>query len=124
MYRVLKPGAKLSFLDYVQLPAYNSSDPTHLDFLHKVKPVLGAVWTPKPSDFTDALEQVLRALEANFVAVRLASRSFRVKKPAKEDISIHSLRRLRHSSWLQGGCYLCSPGPSHVEVEHLLNLCP
>lgn len=57
MYRVLKPGGKLSFLDYVQLPAFNSSDAKHLELLRKVKPVLGAVWTPKPSDFTEALEK-------------------------------------------------------------------
>ncbi|CAJ1375586.1 unnamed protein product, partial [Effrenium voratum] len=57
MFRVLKPGAKLSFLDYVQLPAFNPSDPKHDDLLRKVKPVLGAVWTPKPSDFTDPLEK-------------------------------------------------------------------
>jgi len=57
MFRVLKPGAKLSFLDYVQLPAFNPSDPKHDDLLRKVKPVLGAVWTPKPSDFTDPLER-------------------------------------------------------------------
>mmetsp|Transcript_17254 Transcript_17254/g.30260 ORF Transcript_17254/g.30260 Transcript_17254/m.30260 type:complete len:360 (+) Transcript_17254:40-1119(+) len=57
MYRVLKPGAKLSFLDYVQLPDYDETNPKHLDLLKKVKPVLGAVWTPKPTDFTDALEK-------------------------------------------------------------------
>jgi len=57
MFRVLKPGAKLSFLDYVQLPDYDESNPKHLDLLKKVKPVLGAVWTPKPSDFTGALEK-------------------------------------------------------------------
>ena len=57
MYRVLKPGAKLSFLDYVQLPAFNISNPDHQEFLRKVKPVLGAVWTPKPSDFTEPLKK-------------------------------------------------------------------
>lgn len=57
MYRVLKPGAKLSFLDYVQLPAYNASDAKHNELLLKVKPVLGAVWTPKPTDFTEPLEK-------------------------------------------------------------------
>ena len=36
MYRVLKPGGKLSFLDYVQLPAFNSSDAKHLELLRKV----------------------------------------------------------------------------------------
>lgn len=57
MFRVLKPGAKISFLDYVQLPAYNASDAKHHELLLKVKPLLGAVWTPKPSDFTEPLEK-------------------------------------------------------------------
>ncbi len=35
MFRVLKPGAKISFLDYVQLPAYNASDAKHNELLLK-----------------------------------------------------------------------------------------
>ena len=34
---MLKPGAKLSFLDYVQLPAFNSSNPNHQEFLRKAR---------------------------------------------------------------------------------------
>eukprot|EP00438_Fugacium_kawagutii_P034405 Skav207740 [mRNA] locus=scaffold362:398378:405253:- [translate_table: standard] len=57
MYRILKPGAKLSFLDYVSLPNYDPSDPQHKELLLKVKPLLGAVWTPTPADFTKPLEK-------------------------------------------------------------------
>ncbi|CAE7720438.1 ERG6 [Symbiodinium pilosum] len=69
MYRILKPGAKIAFLDWVQLPGFNSTDKLHLELLKKVKPLLGAVWTPKPSDFTVPLReagfQVLSSQEAS-----------------------------------------------------------
>ena len=58
MYRVLRPGAKISFLDWVQLPGFNSSDERHQQLLKKVKPLLGAVWTPRPADFTGPLREV------------------------------------------------------------------
>ena len=41
MFRVLKPGAKLSFLDYVQLPAYNPSDAKHHELLLKAQGLYG-----------------------------------------------------------------------------------
>lgn len=41
MFRVLKPGAKLSFLDYVQLPAYNASDAKHNELLLKAQGFYG-----------------------------------------------------------------------------------
>lgn len=34
---MLKPGAKISFLDYVQLPAYNASDAKHKELLLKAQ---------------------------------------------------------------------------------------
>mmetsp|Transcript_10659 Transcript_10659/g.23880 ORF Transcript_10659/g.23880 Transcript_10659/m.23880 type:complete len:362 (-) Transcript_10659:353-1438(-) len=56
-YRVLKPGAKVSSLDWVQLEAYNEKDPHHKEILRKVKALIGAVWTPKPQEFVDAFEK-------------------------------------------------------------------
>lgn len=41
MFRVLKPGAKLSFLDYVQLPAYDASDAKHHELLLKAQGFYG-----------------------------------------------------------------------------------
>lgn len=69
MFRVLRPGAKISFLDWVQLPNFNESDVGHQELLRKVKPLLGAVWTPKVSDFIEPLKeagfQILSSEEAS-----------------------------------------------------------
>jgi len=52
--RVLKPGAKVSFLDWFVLPAYDASDAHHRFLMAEVKAVLGAVWSPLPSDYEKA----------------------------------------------------------------------
>jgi len=56
MYRVLKPGAKLSFLDWVKLDKFNPENRHHQELLGLVKPLIGAVTTPSPRDFEVALE--------------------------------------------------------------------
>jgi len=69
MHRVLKPGAKISFLDWFKLPGYDASDSHHRKLLADVKAVIGAVWTPAPEEYTSALEQagfvVLSSKEAS-----------------------------------------------------------
>jgi len=57
MHRVLKPGAKISFLDWFKLPNYDPSDSHHRKLLADVKAVIGAVWTPAPEEYVLALEQ-------------------------------------------------------------------
>lgn len=55
MNRILKPGAKISFLDWFKLKNYNSTDAYHQKLLRDVKAVIGAVSTPAPEEYTDAL---------------------------------------------------------------------
>lgn len=57
MNRVLKPGAKISFLDWFKLPNYNPTDAHHRQLLREVKAVIGAVHTPAPEEYTSALEK-------------------------------------------------------------------
>lgn len=56
-FRVLKPGSKVSILDYVVLDKFDFKDSRHMDLLRKAKPLLGTVWSPRPKEFTDALEK-------------------------------------------------------------------
>eukprot|EP00929_Paragymnodinium_shiwhaense_P005907 TRINITY_DN1084_c0_g1_i1.p1 TRINITY_DN1084_c0_g1~~TRINITY_DN1084_c0_g1_i1.p1 ORF type:complete len:409 (+),score=83.22 TRINITY_DN1084_c0_g1_i1:110-1228(+) len=56
MYRVVKPGAKISFLDWFKLPNYDGNNATHQKLLREVKAVIGAVWTPGPEDYHAALK--------------------------------------------------------------------
>jgi len=57
MFRILKPGAKLSFLDWFKLDNYRPDDPHHRHLLKETKAVIGAVRTPSPEEYTDALER-------------------------------------------------------------------
>ena len=58
MFRVLKPGAKLSFLDWVKLPAYDEDNAHHRHLISRVKPLIGAVDTPTPEELSSVLERV------------------------------------------------------------------
>jgi sterol 24-C-methyltransferase len=56
IYRVLKPGARLSMLDWVRLPAFDDTDAHHLQLMRNIKPLIGAVGTPTPASMQTALE--------------------------------------------------------------------
>jgi len=56
-FRVMKPGAKLSFLDWVRLSNFNPRNADHKALLSKVKPLLGAVFTPSVEEYVLALER-------------------------------------------------------------------
>lgn len=55
VYRVVKPGAKVSLLDWVSLPAYDPSNPEHAQLMRRVKPLIGAIGTPTPKILEEAL---------------------------------------------------------------------
>lgn len=58
MFRVMKPGARLSFLDWVVYDAYDENNPDHKDMMDRCKPMIGAVRNPTPKEMTDALRKV------------------------------------------------------------------
>lgn len=64
VFRVLKPGARFSMLDWVSFPAYDAHNPEHCELMRRVKPLIGAVGTPTPALLEDALR------EAGFTVVR------------------------------------------------------
>ena len=55
IYRVLKPGARISLLDWASLPAFDPTNPEHAELMRRVKPLIGAVGTPTPKSFEKAL---------------------------------------------------------------------
>eukprot|EP00929_Paragymnodinium_shiwhaense_P112574 TRINITY_DN80820_c0_g1_i1.p2 TRINITY_DN80820_c0_g1~~TRINITY_DN80820_c0_g1_i1.p2 ORF type:complete len:358 (+),score=85.18 TRINITY_DN80820_c0_g1_i1:96-1169(+) len=57
MYRIVKPGAKVAFEDYVRGTAFNESDAEHQKLKGLYKPVLGGVETSDPSVFKAAVEK-------------------------------------------------------------------
>ncbi|KAK1757933.1 S-adenosyl-L-methionine-dependent methyltransferase [Echria macrotheca] len=64
IYRVVKPGARVSLLDWVSLPAYDPGNAEHVELMRRVKPLIGAVGTPTPKSLEVALEA------AGFVVVK------------------------------------------------------
>ncbi len=57
LYRVLKPGGKLAFLDWVHLDKYEAENPHHADLMKRIKPLIGAIGTPSVQKFVHALEK-------------------------------------------------------------------
>ena len=57
LHRILKPGGKLAFLEWVQLGNYNSANPHHLSLMKRVKPLIGAIGTPSPEEYIDLLKK-------------------------------------------------------------------
>lgn len=64
IYRVLKPGARFSMLDWVSLPAYDPTNEEHAELMRRVKPLIGAVGTPTPAGLEKAL------VEAGFTVTK------------------------------------------------------
>lgn len=93
IYRVLKPGAKFSLLDWVSLPPYNPEDPEHAGLMRRVKPLIGAVGTPTPAGFEKAL------MDAGFTVTKSDNPSIDgLQAPLidKVDIYFRSVRRVIH----------------------------
>lgn len=57
LHRILKPGGKMSLLEWVRLPKYDESNPEHLRLMKKIKPLIGAIGTPSPKEYEAALRK-------------------------------------------------------------------
>jgi len=57
VFRVVKPGARVAFEDYVRGTEYNETDPHHRELKKQYEPVLGGVETSYPWIFKDAVER-------------------------------------------------------------------
>lgn len=69
IFRVVKPGARISLLDWISLPTYDAKNPEHAELMRCVKPLIGAVGTPTK----DSLEKALT--DSGFEIVRSANAS-------------------------------------------------
>jgi sterol 24-C-methyltransferase len=69
IFRVLKSGARFSYLDWVRLPGYDQTNPEHLAIMKRTAAVIGAVDTPSPDEVEDAMRaaglQVLSSQDAS-----------------------------------------------------------
>ena len=56
LYRMLKPGGRVACLDWVRLK-YDENDPEQVELMRRIKPLIGAIGTPSPEEYTDALRK-------------------------------------------------------------------
>jgi sterol 24-C-methyltransferase len=90
IYRVLKPGARISLLDWASLPAYDPQNPEHAELMRRVKPLIGAVGTPTPKSFEKALT------ESGFAVLRSDNASIDgLQAPLIETVDLY-FRTVRH----------------------------
>jgi sterol 24-C-methyltransferase len=57
IYRVLKPGAKISFLDWFLLEKFDKTDKEHMRNLKAIKQLLGAVYDPTVPEYMERLKK-------------------------------------------------------------------
>jgi sterol 24-C-methyltransferase len=57
IFRVMRPGARFSYLDWVLLPPFDSSNPEHADLLKRACGLMGAVDSPPVQDVINAMEK-------------------------------------------------------------------
>jgi len=57
LYRLLKPGGKISCLDWVRLPAYDPENSQHADLMKRIKPLIAAVGTPSSEEYLNAMKE-------------------------------------------------------------------
>lgn len=91
LYRIVKPGARISLLDWVSLPAYDPNNAEHVELMRRVKPLIGAVGTPTPKSLGQDLE------DAGFTVIRSDNASVDgLQAPVidKVDIYFRAMRRL------------------------------
>lgn len=55
-YRVLKPGAKVSILDWFLYDKFDKTNEEHMELLKRCKPMIGAVYNPTTEEMCKALE--------------------------------------------------------------------
>ncbi|CAN8096348.1 unnamed protein product [Discula destructiva] len=93
VFRVLKPGARFSSLDWVKYPAFDENNPEHAELMRRTKPLIGAVGTPTPASFEEALR------EAGFRVTRsdnasIATDGLQAPLIDKVDVYFRSMRRI------------------------------
>jgi len=50
MFRVMKPGSRLSFLEWFIYDKYDPKNKTHVELMKRNKGIIGAVYNPLPRE--------------------------------------------------------------------------
>jgi sterol 24-C-methyltransferase len=89
LLRVLRPGSRFSYLDWVLLPAYDPENEEHVDLVRRTQPYIGAVDTPTVAEVEASMKK------AGFTIVRSENASI----GGSQSALIASERQ--HFAWLR-----------------------
>ncbi|KAJ4392215.1 hypothetical protein N0V93_005840 [Gnomoniopsis smithogilvyi] len=127
VFRILKPGARFSSLDWIKYPAYDETNPEHAELMRRTKPLIGAVGTPTSASFGEALQgagfRIIRSDNAS-----TATDGLQAPLIDKVDLYFRSLRRVilglvkikvlpRHFKTLINR--LCLDGKAFVKMDEM-----
>ena len=65
IHRVLKPGGRISFLDWFLKDTFDYNNKEHVRLLNRSKPILGAVYSPTIKEYIDILTDLGFEIEIN-----------------------------------------------------------
>lgn len=57
LFRVLRPGSRFSYLDWVLLPAFDPDSDEHVNIVDRTRPFIGAVDTPTVGEIEDSMKK-------------------------------------------------------------------
>jgi sterol 24-C-methyltransferase len=92
LYRILKPGGRVSSCDWLTLDAYDPNNKEHVYIVNRIKPLLGAIGTPSKAEYLDAFQQAgFKIIKAEAAATRGKTDELNIEKASKEFTVIHKI---------------------------------
>uniref|UniRef100_A0A0G4G256 Methyltransferase type 11 domain-containing protein n=1 Tax=Chromera velia CCMP2878 TaxID=1169474 RepID=A0A0G4G256_9ALVE len=56
IFRIMKPGGRIAFLDWAVFDSYDPNNEEHVELMRRVKPLIGAIGCPSPTQFETYLK--------------------------------------------------------------------
>jgi sterol 24-C-methyltransferase len=107
LFRLLKPGGKFGCLDWILLPDYDPNNPKHRQLMNEVKPLVGAIGSPREIDYIRALQ------DAGFIVTISKNLSIDgLQAPLIEKADVHFNKVAKAVRYLTR----CKMLPSHFKV--------
>lgn len=89
IYRILKPGGRMSSCDWAVLDNYDAKNAEHVKLVNSIKPLVGAVGTPSSKEYIDAFKQAGFKIIKAEVPSAVSTDAENIDKASKEYGLIH-----------------------------------
>lgn len=92
LYRILKPGGRVSSTDWLTLDGYDPNNKEHVQLVQKIKPLLGAVGTPSKAEYESAFREAgFKLVKSECASSHKHGDEINIDKASKEFTFIHKL---------------------------------